>query len=92
MSDTETMKISVEEFSRVQKYLSLLKDSKESEAYKEIRIRYYELKVILQGMGVNLTEIDFIKLSSDKSSSKLLITFLITSLLLISSLYVDTSF
>ena len=61
MTDTETMKISVEEFSRVQRYLLLLQDYKDSEAYKEIKIRYYELKVILQGMGVNLTEIDYIK-------------------------------
>ena len=61
MTDTETMQISVEEFSRVQRYLLLLQDYKDSEAYKEIKIRYYELKVILQGMGVNLTEIDYIK-------------------------------
>ena len=54
------LKISVEEFSRVQKYMLLILD-KESAAYKEIKDRYIELKVILTESGINITELDQIK-------------------------------
>ena len=60
MSDKEMMKVSVEEFSRLQKYMILTID-KESEAYKTMYERYVELKVILTSFGVNLTELDRIK-------------------------------
>ena len=54
------MKISVEEFARVQKYMLLI-DNKDSAVYKEIRGRYIELKVILTASGINLAELDVIK-------------------------------
>ena len=60
MSDKEMMKVSVEEFARVQKYM-ILTDSKDSAAYKEMRGRYIELKVILTAFGINLAELDVIK-------------------------------
>ncbi len=59
LTDKEMIKISVEEFVRVQRYMFLV-DS-ESEAYKTIKERYTALKVILNTSGVNLTEIDRIK-------------------------------
>ena len=54
------LKISIEEFSRVQKYMILTED-KESAAYSEMKDRYFELKVILTSSGINLTDIDKIK-------------------------------
>ncbi|MBD5513824.1 MAG: hypothetical protein K2K07_15785 [Lachnospiraceae bacterium] len=60
MTEKEMLKVSVEEFSRVQKYMLLIQD-KESAAYREIRDRYIELKVILTASGINLTELDKIK-------------------------------
>jgi len=60
MTEKDMLKISVEEFARVQKYMLLIQD-KESAAYKEIRGRYIELKVILTTSGVNLAELDIIK-------------------------------
>ncbi len=60
MSEKEMLKISVEEFSRVQRYMVLIAD-KESEAYQAIKERYMDLKVILTASGINLTEIDRIK-------------------------------
>lgn len=51
--------MSVEEFSRVQNYM-LLSDP-DSEAYKVMKERYIELKVILTVSGVNLVELDRIK-------------------------------
>ena len=60
MTEKEMMKISVEEFSRVQKYM-LLTEDKNSPAYNEMKDRYFELKVILTVSGINLTELDKIK-------------------------------
>lgn len=60
MTEKEMLKISVEEFSRVQKYMLLILD-KESAAYKEIKDRYIELKIILTASGINITELDKIK-------------------------------
>lgn len=53
------LKISIEEFSRVQDYM--LEDGKDAKAYKTMLKRYLDLKAILQLSGVNLTEIDRIK-------------------------------
>lgn len=59
MPEKEMLKMTVEEFSRVQNYMLL--SEKDSEAYKLMRERYIELKVILTISGVNLTELDRIK-------------------------------
>lgn len=59
MTDKELMKISIEEFSRLQDYMSVCE--KDSETYKRMKRRYIELKVILTASGINLTEIDYIK-------------------------------
>lgn len=59
MAEGEMLKLSVEEYSRLQSYM-LLAD-KESDAYKAMKVRYIELKVILTASGVNLTELDRIK-------------------------------
>lgn len=59
MTEKEQIQKNIEEFSRLQKYMRLA--DKESAAYKEMKERYTELKVILTAFGVNLTEIDYIK-------------------------------
>ena len=59
MTDKEVIKISVEEFSRIQRFM-LLADQ-ESDVYKAMHERYIDLKAILTSSGVNLTEIDRIK-------------------------------
>ena len=59
MPEIEMLKISVEEFSRLQDYM--IESDKESNAYKRMKRRYIELKVILTASGINLTELDFIK-------------------------------
>jgi hypothetical protein len=59
MAEKEMLKISVEEFSRVQRYMRL--SDKNSEAYNEMKERYIELKVILTASGINLSELDKIK-------------------------------
>lgn len=59
MTDKEMMKVSGEEFSRLQRYMFLT--DKESEVYKAMYERYVDLKVILTSFGVNLTELDRVK-------------------------------
>lgn len=59
MTEGEMLKLSVEEFSRLQDYM--IETDKNSSAYKKMKRRYIELKVILTASGVNLTELDMIK-------------------------------
>lgn len=59
MTEGEMLKLSVEEFSRIQRYMLLAE--KGSEVYKAMKERYIDLKVILSSSGVSLTEIDRIK-------------------------------
>lgn len=59
MSEKELMQKNIEEFSRLQSYM--LASEKDSAAYKLMKERYIELKVILTASGVNLTDIDRIK-------------------------------
>lgn len=59
MSDIEMMQKNIEEFSRLQSYM--LACEKDSGAYKLMKERYVELKVILSSSGVNLTELDRVK-------------------------------
>ena len=59
MSDREMMQKNVEEFARLQSYM--LASEKDSAAYKLMKERYIELKVILTSSGVSITELDRIK-------------------------------
>lgn len=59
MTEKEMLKLSIEEFSRLQGYMLLAE--KDSEIYRAMKIRYIELKVILSSSGINLTELDRIK-------------------------------
>ena len=59
MTEKEMMQKNIEEFSRLQDYM--VDSEKESIAYKKMKSRYTELKVILTASGINLTELDFIK-------------------------------
>ena len=59
MTEKEMLKLSVEEFSRLQDYM--IESDKDSNAYKRMKRRYIELKVILTASGINITELDFIK-------------------------------
>ncbi len=59
MSDKELLQKNIEEFSRIQSYMTLA--DKDSAVYKAMKVRYTELKVILTASGTNLTELDIIK-------------------------------
>ena len=51
MSEQEMLKISVEEFDRIQDYM--MSCEKDSEVYKKMKKRYTTLKVILTASGIN---------------------------------------
>ncbi len=59
MTEGEMLKLSIEEFSRIQRYMMLA--DKDSDVYKAMKERYIDLKVILSSSGINLTELDRIK-------------------------------
>lgn len=59
MTEKELLQKNIEEFSRLQSYM--LACDKASGAYKLMKERYIELKVILSALGVNLTELDRVK-------------------------------
>ena len=59
MTEKELLQKNIEEFSRLQTYMLL--SAKDSDAYKVMKERYIELKVILTACGVNLTELDRVK-------------------------------
>lgn len=59
MTEKEMLKISIEEFSRVQDWMQLVE--KGTEIYTSLKKRYIELKVLLTVSGVNLTELDRLK-------------------------------
>ncbi len=59
MTEGEMLKLSVEEFSRLQRYMLLAE--KDSDTYKAMKERYIELKVILSASGINLTQLDRVK-------------------------------
>lgn len=59
MTEKELLQKNIEEFSRLQSYMLLTE--KGSEAYRLMKDRYIELKVILTASGINLTELDKIK-------------------------------
>ncbi len=59
MPEKEMLKITVEEFSRLQRFMMLAE--KDSTVYKAMKERYIDLKVILTASGINITELDRIK-------------------------------
>ncbi len=56
MNTTETAKIIVEEFGRLQSYMELTEEN--TAAYKLMLNRYYELKSILIACNIPITNID----------------------------------
>ena len=59
MAEKEMIKVSIEEFSRLQNYM--IASEKDTNSYKLMKDRYIELKVILTSFGISLVELDKIK-------------------------------
>lgn len=57
----EVVKTAIDDFKKIQKYMSLAKDENAAKTYAELKREYLALKAILQTASVNLTDIDEIK-------------------------------
>ncbi len=57
----EIMKAAVDDFKKIQKYMTLAKEENATKTYAELKREYLAIKTILQTAGVNLTDIDEIK-------------------------------
>lgn len=60
-SDAGIISDSINELSRLQKWMLSVKAKNDMDTYNQMYDRYIELKVILSSLGVNLTELDKIK-------------------------------
>ena len=61
MNNAEIIKNAMDEFEMIQRYMALAKKENATETYSELKNRYLLLKVLLNSLGVNLTDIDKIK-------------------------------
>ena len=61
MSKEEIMKNAMDEFMRIQEYMLLAHKENATETYAKLKDRYLVLKVLLNSLGVNMTDIDKIK-------------------------------
>lgn len=57
----EIVKTAIDDFKKIQKYMSLAKEENAVKTYAELKREYLALKAILQAAGVNLTDIDEMK-------------------------------
>ena len=57
----EIAKTAIEDFKKIQRYMTIAKKENATETYAELKREYLTLKAILQVAGVNLTDIDEIK-------------------------------
>ncbi|MCI9173768.1 MAG: hypothetical protein HFH49_02315 [Lachnospiraceae bacterium] len=59
MDEKEMLRITVEEFDRIQDYM--MSCEKDSEVYQKMKKRCAALKVILTAFGINFAKIDYIQ-------------------------------
>ena len=57
----EIDKTAIEDFKKIQRYMTIAKKENATETYAELKREYLAIKTILQTAGVNLTDIDEIK-------------------------------
>lgn len=61
MDNGEILQRGIEDFMEIQEYMSLSKKENATETYARLKKKYISLKVLLNSLGVNLTEFDEIK-------------------------------
>ena len=61
LNGLEIMKAAVDDFKKIQKYMTLAKEENATKTYAELKREYLAIKTILQTAGVNLTDIDEIR-------------------------------
>lgn len=61
VSKEEIMKNAMDDFEKVQRCMVLAKEENATKTYAELKRQYILLKVLLNSLGVNITELDIIK-------------------------------
>lgn len=61
MNNGEIIKDAIEDFKKVQKHMLSARKENATETYEGLKDDYLSLKVLLNSLGVNLTDIDKIK-------------------------------
>ncbi len=61
MNNGEIIKNAIEDFKKVQKHMLSARKENATETYEGLKDDYLSLKVLLNSLGVNLTDIDKIK-------------------------------
>jgi len=61
MNNGEIIKDAIEDFKKVQKHMLSARKENACETYEGLKDDYLSLKVLLNSLGVNLTDIDKIK-------------------------------
>lgn len=60
-SNAEIAKDTLEQFKKIQRYMTIAKKENATETYTELKSEYLSLKALLNVIGVNLIDIDIIK-------------------------------
>ena len=60
-SNAEIAKDTLEQFKKIQRYMTVAKKENAIETYAELKSEYLSLKALLNVIGVNLIDIDIIK-------------------------------
>lgn len=60
-SNAEIAKDTLEQFKKIQRYMTIARKENATETYAELKSEYLSLKALLNVIGVNLIDIDIIK-------------------------------
>ncbi|MCI9387591.1 MAG: hypothetical protein K1W36_13025 [Lachnospiraceae bacterium] len=60
-SNAEIAKDTLEQFKKIQRYMTIARKENATETYTELKSEYLSLKALLNVIGVNLIDIDIIK-------------------------------
>lgn len=60
-SNAEIAKDTIEQFKKIQRYMTIAQKEAATETYAELKSEYLSLKALLNVIGVNLIDIDIIK-------------------------------
>ncbi|MCM1048105.1 MAG: hypothetical protein NC433_06745 [Clostridiales bacterium] len=60
-SSAEIAKDTIEQFKKIQRYMTVARKENATETYAELKSEYLSLKALLNVIGVNLIDIDIIK-------------------------------
>ncbi|MCI8528418.1 MAG: hypothetical protein HFH82_04570 [Lachnospiraceae bacterium] len=61
LTGLEVTKQALDDFKKIQEYMSLAKKENATETYAKLKDEYLTIKALLQVSGVNLTELDKIR-------------------------------